>query len=374
MVRAKPKKVRVAPRIRQGVAGIPLDNWEKAKYYVHYELDKKPTMEIVKTYIKKEFSKPDAKAILANPDYIFHMYSHYATGIVWLNNGLEFPDNWKQLTTRIKEFYSEYIEKGKAILAEKAQEAEAKSNIRVLTPQQRLWNKVNETIVEELMDLEDEWMEGKETDFDMYNRMRFHDLKGTAVEIVRKRIDGWYADYYDAYHKKCEQAVEGYSHVPRKEQKRRMNVCKQMLDDLDKLKMAAKATRKVRVKKPTSADKQVSKLKYAKENNEYKLVSINPVVIPGSMRLFTFNVKTRVITEYVSQMVGGFEIKGTSLKGFDPEQSRQTRLRKPDDFIPLVQNKTVKQIDNAFKELSTKINQPNGRMNEDTILLRVMDK
>ena len=369
------RKKKLPPRMKQGVAGIPLDNWEKAKYYVHYELDKKPTMEIVKTYIKKEFSKSDAKAILANPDYLFHMYSHYATGIVWLNNGLEFPDNWKQLTTRIKEFYSEYIEKGKKILAEKEKEAQAKSNVRVLTPQQRMWNKVNDTIIEELDTMEDEWMDGQTTEIDLYNRMRFHDIKGPALEMVKSlRLDGWYSDYYDAYHKKCDQAVEGYSHLSRKEIKRRLNVVTKMIEDVEKLKASNKAVR-TRVKKPKAADAQVKNVKYLKEEvKDYKLASINPVLIVGAMRLFTFNVKTRVLTEYVSNAVKGFEVKGTTIQHIDEETSRCTRLRKPDDVLPSIMSKTPKQIDNIFKGLSTKINVPNGRINGDTIILRALDK
>jgi hypothetical protein len=54
--------------------------------------------------------------------------------------------------------------------------------------------------------------------------------------------------------------------------------------------------------------------------------------------------------------------------------SRQVKLRKPDEFLPFVLNKTVKQIDTEWKKLTTKSSTPNGRLNNDTILLRVMDK
>jgi hypothetical protein len=90
--------------------------------------------------------------------------------------------------------------------------------------------------------------------------------------------------------------------------------------------------------------------------------------------LFTFNVKTRVLAEYVSGSSTGFEVSGTSIKKFDVEASRQTRLRKPDDILPDILKKTPKQIDNIFKGLSTKIAVPNGRLNDDTIILRALDK
>ena len=94
----------------------------------------------------------------------------------------------------------------------------------------------------------------------------------------------------------------------------------------------------------------------------------------GQTRLFTFNTKTRILSEYITQAANGFEISGTSLKNFDKVNSRCTKLRKPDEFIAIVQNKSVTQIDKEFKQLTTKVNVPNGRLNMDTILLRALDK
>jgi hypothetical protein len=147
-----------------------------------------------------------------------------------------------------------------------------------------------------------------------------------------------------------------------------------MLADLDRLQSAAKATRKLRVKQPKAADKQVAKLKYKKEDNDYKIVSVAPLSVIGSHRLFTFNAKTRVITEFVTSSAKGFEVSGTTLKNIDTSLSRSTRLRKPDAFIPIVLSKTTKQIDNEWKSLTTKTTVPNGRMSVDTVLLKVMDK
>lgn len=376
MARAKPKKPVVKVRVRTGIAGVPFDDFEKSKYYVHYDLDKKLCSATVKDYIKKNFSKDDAKAILALPDYNFHMYSHYVTGILWVNNGLDFPEKWKDLPERTKKFYADKIEEGKKLLSEKEDEDTTVAPTRIiLTPQQRLRNKVYDTIMVDIDELEDAWIDNETPpSLDIYTLMRGYDLKAAAVPFVRSRLDKWMLDYSDAYFKKCEQAVEGYSHLKRTEIKRRMTEVQKMLDDLDKFGSAVKTVRKTRVKKPKAADKQIATLKYMKESTEYKIMSVNPVSVIGAMRLFTFNTKTRVLTEYVCRNHTGFEIKGTTLQLFDTEVSRCTRLRKPDDIIPDILKKTPKQIDNIFSSLSTKISVPNGRMNEDTILLRAMDK
>ena len=59
-------------------------------------------------------------------------------------------------------------------------------------------------------------------------------------------IEGWLLDYEDAYLKRCDQAVEGYSHLKRPELNRRVKACKDMLEDLDKIKSATKRAVKSR--------------------------------------------------------------------------------------------------------------------------------
>lgn len=366
------KKPRLPRRPKTGLAAAPLDNFDKCKYYFHYELDRKDTSAVVKDYIKKEFSKDEAKAILAHPEYKFYMYSHWAATIHWINLGLEFPEGKTAYRDKVRGFYEGMIEEGKKILSEKKEDEV--TNVVRLTPQQLMARKINATIMTDLDQLEDEWIDKKKTDLDVYNQFMKHGLKANAVEPVRKRLEGWLLDYEDAYHKRCEQAVEGYSHVNRAELKRRITCVKNMLSDLDKIKAAVKATRKVRVARPKSADKQIQRLKFLKESKEYKLVSINPAQVPGAMRLFTFNEKTRALTEYVTESAGGLEISGTSIKKFDTEASRSVRLRKPDDMLPLVLKKTPLQIDKEWQKLTTKSTVPNGRINEHTVLLRIMDK
>jgi hypothetical protein len=244
----------------------------------------------------------------------------------------------------------------------------------VLTPLQRYQEKLNNTIMSDLDDLEDSWIGGEEADFDLYNRFRYHGLTGKAAEPVRRVLEGWLLDFNDAYHKRCDQAVEGYSHIKRSVMRRRIKHVELMLADCDKLKAASAATRKVRKPRVKSADKQVVNMKYKKEDNDYKLVSINPISIVGSYRLYVFNAKTREITEYVSGKVDGFSVKGTTLQGFDPDNSRKIRLRKPEDFIKIAQSKTPRQINTEWSKLTTKESKPNGRINTDCILLRILDK
>jgi len=397
--RTKPKFIKkktVAPRRpRTGLAAAPVDKgFMHFKDYFSLDLDRKESVKLIKAYVKANCSKSDAAAILACPEYVFNVRIHIAACMHWSNLGLEFE---KRIINRsvlqsdgslkivevesfydgheaIRRFIEETTKTGKEILLAKNEDTSAKSNVVVLTPLQRYQAKLNDTILTDLDELEDLWIGGEEPDFDLYNRFRYHGLTGKAAEPVRKILEGWLLDFNDAYHKRCDQAVEGYSHIKRSVMRRRIKHVELMLADCDKLKAASAATRKVRKPRVKSADKQVVKMRYKKEDKDFKIVSINPISIIGAMRLYVFNAKTREITEYVSGSTSGFSVRGTTLQAVDLENSRKIRLRKPDDFLPIVQSKTIKQIDNAWNKLTTKESKPNGRINDDCILIKVQDK
>ena len=68
----------------------------------------------------------------------------------------------------------------------------------------------------------------------------------------------------------------------------------------------------------------------------------------------------------------GFEITGSTIKNYDTKLSKITKLRKPEEILPLILNKTEKQILKVWKGLTTKIYEPTGRINKDCILMRVI--
>ena len=370
----KTKKKVLRARARTGLAGIPVDKgFNAVKDYFHLQIDKKDCVSQVKTWVKKNFPQP-AKYILANPEYHFSMTHHAATAF-WYNNDL-YKNNDADGNTA-KEFLNNLfdkmiplIEKGKVIYEEK----QKANNIVSISPAVKLMRKINNTIMQELLDLEDKWIDGDDATINIYDRFKYHGLTNTAISHVKPMIEGWLLDYEDAYYKRCEQAVEGYSHLKKSTLNHRIKVCKAMLEDLERIRSATKATRNVKVKRPKSVDKQVAKVQYKKEDNDFKIVSINPIQIPTKARLYAFNTKSKMIIEYVTESVNGFEISGSTIKNFSKGLSRTICLRKPLDFLPIVLQKTPKQIDAAWQTLKTKTKVPNGRINKDTILLRVLDK
>jgi len=364
-----------APRAksRVGIAGIPLDKgFSVFKNEFHFNVDRKEVSSTMKSYIKSKMSKSDQRDIFACPEYKFYTFSQYAATAFWSLNKLDSEDLFVYYEEKLQDFLSSLIVLGKRIRAEK--KVEETVNVVSLSPMERLQRKISDTVMQDLLDLEDQWMDGEKTTIDLYKLFQKHGLAGSATLPVRQVIEGWLLDYEDAYHKRDEQAVEGYAHLKKPELNRRIKACQDMLLDLDKIQSATKANRKVRVPKAKSADKQVARVQYKKEDNDFKLVSINPILLIGSRRLYVFNCKSKKLIEYCTQAVNGFEISGSTIKNFDKVNSRQITLRKPDEFIPIIQKKSINQIDVAWKKLTTKTSIPNGRINKDTILLRVMDK
>ena len=370
----KTKKKVLRARARTGLAGIPVDKgFNAVKDYFHLQVDKKDCVSQVKTWVKKNFPEP-AKYILANPEYHFSMTHHAATAF-WYNNDL-YKNNdadgniAKEFLNNLFDKMIPLIEKGKVLYEEK----QKANNIVSISPTVKLMRKINNTIMQELLELEDKWIDGDDATINIYDRFKYHGLTNTAISYVKPMIEGWLLDYEDAYYKRCDQAVEGYSHLKRSALNHRIKVCQAMLADLERIRSATKASRNVKVKRPKSVDKQVAKVQYKKEDNEFKIVSINPIQIPTKTRLYAFNTNNKNVIEYVTESVNGFEISGSTIKNFSKGLSRAICLRKPLDFLPIVLQKTPKQIDTAWQTLKTKTRVPNGRINKDTILLRVLDK
>lgn len=269
----------------------------------------------------------------------------------------------------LKEFIDEKYKEG---LKEKKVEDANKANIVVITPAERTRRKVVETIYHDFdNEIVEGWFDENYTKkFSAYNRFKMHGLKGNAINIFKSMIEEEYNNIKDAYDKTCDQCVEAYSHISKGNKRKIIKQLEEIFADLERLRDSFKAARIPRAKKPKSSDAQVVKLKYCEEDIDAKLTSINPILIPTKHKLYIYNRKNRKLIEYVTSATSGFEIAGTSIKNFD-KQSRQATLRKPDEILPMILNKTEKQIEKVWDSITTKISKPTGRINADCILMRV---
>jgi len=170
-----------------------------------------------------------------------------------------------------------------------------------------------------------------------------------------------------------EQLKEGYSHYKAADYKRFEAFYSKLFTDLVAYEQVKKATKKARVRKAPAKEKVVAKLKYLKEDSKSKLVSINPVDILGCSILWVYNTKTRKLGKYVADAhQGTLGVKGTSIVGFDTTQSIQKTLRKPEQQLKDFKVAGKIQLRKFLENIKTTDTKLNGRVNQDTILLKVI--
>lgn len=202
-------------------------------------------------------------------------------------------------------------------------------------------------------------------------------LRGKGVKAAHARI---IKDFYGrdlaeltelASGKADEQLREGYSHRSKKQIRNLIAFLQEIESACDMLMQEAKVNRAPRAKKPTDKAKVVAKLKYKKQDEPLKLVSINPIDIIGSKELWVYNSKTRKLGKYVAAEFSDLGVKGTTIVGFDEHKSVQKTLRKPAEQLKAFKDAGKVALRKFLDEINAVDTALNGRTNEETLLLKV---
>jgi hypothetical protein len=202
-------------------------------------------------------------------------------------------------------------------------------------------------------------------------------LKGKEVKAAHARIiKGFYekdlAELEElASGKGDEQLKEGYAHRSKKQIRSLITFYQEIMSACDMLAQEAKVNRKPRKTKVVPKDKIVAKLKYMKSNEPLKLVSINPTDIIGSKELWIFNTKTRKLGKYIASEFADLGVKGTTITGFDEFKSVQKTIRKPEEKLKEFKAAGKVQLRKFLEDINATDTKMNGRINEDTVLLKV---
>lgn len=212
----------------------------------------------------------------------------------------------------------------------------------------------------------DEFVQTKKSSFSTKNYL----LANSVAAPIAKRIGEFYVkqsrEIGDAIAGDDDQLVEGYSNFNKRELKKFKEFIDNIIADCNQMVQTAKASRAPRVRKAASPTKLVSKMKFMREFAELKLKSCKPEDIIGSTELWVYNTKYRKVQVYRAE--SSLSVKGTSVLGFDVKSSQSMTLRKPEEFFKgLSMGKRA--LNGALKKLTTKPSAPNGRVNEECILL-----
>jgi hypothetical protein len=256
---------------------------------------------------------------------------------------------------------------------------EAVVEVKTAVAQPTIQERVKETAMRMTEEIEDaiESFQADPENFDPKAFKMLNLLKGKEVKAAHARvIKGFYtrdlAELEElASGKGDEQLREAYSHRSKKQIKNLIAFYQEIMMACDMLAQEAKVNRAPRKTKAVSKDKLIAKLKFMKSNEPLKLVSINPVDIIGASELWVFNTKTRKLGKYVASEFNTLNVKGTTITNFDEFKSIQKTIRKPEEKLKEFKAAGKVQLRKFLDDVNATDTRMNGRINEETVLLKV---
>ena len=359
-VKAKPKQIsRSAIKSiddkAYGSEPVVINGFSNALNWYNYMASDDQSRDWFFTYVKRNYTKNEIAQLRRLPKWRISKTLGNVARI--LLNGNELPkENMDYFDNGVKDLLklaSQIIEEDEGAVAVKA----------VVDIQARVRDKAQVIItnLEEELDLV---MEGKE--FSMYTFCQANELNAQILNIV----SDYYRPQYDEIMSNDEQVQEAFG----KRLKFWINFWQSFFSDIERYVNNKKVTkvRKPREKKAKSAVDLVKNLKYQKEEPSLKIVSVHPTELVGCTQLWTYNTKYKKLSRYDSVGPAGIQVKGTTLIGYDVETSMSKGLRKPEASIQALLGAGKVSLRKLMEEIKTVESKPNGRINQDTILLRVI--
>ena len=331
----------------------------KAFNWYNYMSSKEDAREYIKQYLEVNNRKADAKLLGKVPD------TWIPTSAAWLCRMLERGCKLSEASLGVLE-----AELTKA-LGRVAPDPEIALSAARGAPKPTVQDRMREKTSDIIGDIEEQLDLCNYEGFSLYNWLKSQAIPASYMGAVVERYSPWLADLIGAYEGES-QLKEAYSYLTRKQLKDRIVFFDQLIEDAEKYAGVAKKTRTPRKPLAISAAKKLKSFKFKKEDNDYKIASINPEKVLGAQELWAFNTKTKSLTVFRAIDRGGLQVKGTSITGFDEKSSVTKKTgRQPEIYIEKVMNGGKIVLRKLMDEIKT--GAPlQERMNEHTILLKVI--
>lgn len=332
--------------------------------YYNATMENKERSKTVLNYLKKN-NKMYYEVLSGAPDYEFLTLGSLLT--IKQKGEYLSPEDDSRIQSKLDSLYEKYLAK----MTQRVEEDDALPVTPVISVEQRVIEAAGKQ--SEAIDLAiDAFIKNKKSDFSTKAFLTANGISGAVAKRIGEQYKGDLAELEEAIEGKDEQLVEAYSYFTKAELKRFKDFIASIIEDCTNAALAAKANRAPRVKKAKPPMKQVEKLKYLAEFPELGLKSIHPTKIVGAQQLWVYNTKNKKLGVYYATGASGFSVKGSTLLGWDPETSSQNSLRKPADTIAKVMEGGKIVLNKLLSTLTTINTKLNGRINADTIILRVL--
>jgi hypothetical protein len=378
LIKAKStKKTTRAPR--RGVnrfSLMPTDNWDKARFFAHYDLERKDCGTKVKEYIKKNFDKDVLTKVNRLPDWKVDMNSHWAATahLLEVNPDLV-PDSYK---TGIVKWIETLALEG-AALTSKKEETEGEEKPKKTVNIQEIMREKADEALGDIEALFDEFVDsGYSKDFSVDKKvvgaLSARNVLPQHLASAIKRYQRLLDEYLEVQAGKCEQLNEGYANYSKMQLRYAIKVIEDIIAEMNGYISLKQVSKKPRAKKAVPVEKIVAKLKHCKSFKDdalkLELVGLSPVKLHQCAEAWVYDTAKRKMHHYVADDYSKcLMVKGNTVIGFDKKESGMKTLRKPVEQIKaLMGSKPAAR--KYFKEIKAVEAVPNGRFNAGMIILK----
>lgn len=376
--RSSKKTVRAPRRGVNRFSLMPTDNWERAKFFAHYDLERKDCGTKVKEYIKKNFGKDVLTKINRLPDWKVDL-SHWATAAHLLEVNPDIvPENYK---TGIVKWVEGLAAEGAELKAKKVEsedEEGAAKPKKTVNIQEIMREKADEAL-SEIELIWDEFVDAKyPKDFNLNRRvMGALESRNILPQHIANAIKYWnnlLDEFVEAQAGKDEQLKEAYSNLGKMQMRYAIKLIEEVIAELNGYIALKKTVKKPRVKKAVPVEKVVAKLKHLKSFKDdalkLELTGLSPVKLHEATEAWVYDTKKRKMHHYVADSYSKcLMVKGNTVIGFDKKESGIKTLRKPVEQIKaLMGSKPAAR--KYFNDIKAVAAIPTGRFNADMIILK----
>jgi hypothetical protein len=273
----------------------------------------------------------------------------------------------------------QFIEDTIAKLRVMAKEDKRTSNVKieekvVAKPVTTIQDRIAETAsthIGEINGLFDDFITN-DTEVDIAAYLKSNQVSPHVSKLIPAAFEKTINELNEVVEGKDKQLVEAYAFIKKTKLKKLIKAYESISAACAQQVVSAKAARKptvrkVKVKPPAVIAKGV---KFMREFPELKLTSVLPEQIVESKEVWLYNTKYKKLQVYRAIGDGVLTVKGSAIIGYEVATSGAKSMRKP-ELVTTFANMTKRNIANEFKLLKTKESAVNGRINVETIILRV---
>lgn len=357
VLKKKVKQQKLISALKEIEPVITKDDYESSLHrafnYHNYNTPNKKLKDWAVLYTKKNFPKL-VSAVSKAPEWEFTTYAVIAHHL--LKGQYIAPEESQRLNDRLQSIAARY-----SVAEEKATETKL-----VVDIQKRIYDTA--VVLSDEIDYQiDAFLKTKIVpDFSTMAYLRSKEVSGPVAKKIGEFYEGWLYEVEEALAGTDEDLVDGYSNFTKTQLKKFYKFIEDIINDCKQFVVSSKGARKPRVRKQKSPLQLVARMKYMKEDGDLK--SVNPVDLIGSKEAWIYNTKYKKLMKYASADNSGLSVKGTTLINYSTVDSVGKTLRKPEEVL---QNFTRKWLNDSLKKLKTKASTPNGRVNQDCIILKV---